>query len=700
MSNPENASPDGKQGQPPRKQKSGDKDKSERPQSNVFWYLLVLLILVIIGFSVMGRNRRGDKLTISEFRAKVKNLEFTKDNVHELVFGLGEIRFQTKPIDHENVEESMEAEFYHINTYGLPDEELDRLSVFLDEHDIGHDAESKPSEWQSLAYLLLIPVVFLLIFVFLFRRMGGAGTAMSFGRSRGKLMADEEIEITFADVAGIDEPVQELREVVEFLRTPAKYQALGGRIPRGVLLVGPPGTGKTLLAKAVAGEAGVPFFSLSGSDFVEMFVGVGAARVRDMFQQAGQKSPSIIFIDELDALGKVRGSGMPGGHDEREQTLNALLVEMDGFSSDQSVIVMGATNRPETLDPALMRPGRFDRHVLVDRPDIKGREAILKVHATKVKMDNDVDLHRLAKLSPGFVGADLANLVNEAALLAARKNQDKVSMPCFEEGIERLMAGLEKLSRIIIEEVKERVAYHECGHALVACSLPHTDPVHKISIIPRGMGALGYTLQLPEDDRQLNTQSELVNRICVLLGGIAAEDIIYQETSTGAQNDLQRATDIARRMVTEFGMSKKIGRVHYSPDQRSPFLAGAQGYSPDYVSSAETMREIDMEVKRIIDECSSTAYDILNGQVEVLKHMTRLLKEEETMNAEQLQEILDQYKTERGPILKAGTHATTVTMMAAHDAAREKSKQAAADEESENGDAEKTPEDPAIGELG
>ncbi|MBA4032905.1 MAG: cell division protein FtsH, partial [Planctomyces sp.] len=418
--------------------------------------------------------------------------------------------------------------------------------------------------------------------------------------------------------------------------------------------VGPPGTGKTLLAKAVAGEAGVPFFGLSGSDFVEMFVGVGAARVRDMFQQAGERSPAIIFIDELDALGKVRGSGMPGGHDEREQTLNALLVEMDGFSSDQSVIVMAATNRPETLDPALMRPGRFDRHVLVDRPDVKGREAILKVHASKIKVEDDVNLKYLARLTPGFVGADLANLVNEAALLAARANKSLVTHIEFEEAIERIVAGLEKSTRIMPEEEKQRVAWHEIGHALVACSLPHVDPVHKVSIIPRGLGALGYTLQRPEEDRQLITKTELQNRICVLLGGIAAEDIVYNENSTGGSNDLQRATDLARRMVTEFGMSPKLGRVHYSDTSRSAFLANS-ATSSESSHSEETIREIDLEVRRIIDAAYETAHEILVARRAAMDHLTRDLLEHEVMGAEKLQLILSQYQT--GPQIKPGTSA-------------------------------------------
>ena len=529
----------------------------------------------------------------------------------------------------------------------------------LQEKKLKFGSSEPPSEWAALLPMLLFTGVLIVLFIFMLRRLGGTGSAMSFGRSRGRLYAQEDVNVTFNDVAGIDEAVEELKEIVEFLKTPQKYQALGGRIPRGVLLVGPPGTGKTMLAKAVAGEAGVPFFGLSGSDFVEMYVGVGAARVRDMFQQALQRSPAIIFIDELDALGKVRGSGAPGGHDEREQTLNALLVEMDGFGTDQSVIVMGATNRPETLDPALMRPGRFDRHVLVDRPDIKGREAILNVHAKKVKLDQDVDLKRLAKLTPGFVGADLANLVNEAALLSARHEDKRVTMKSFEAGIERVMAGLEKTSRIIVEDVKRRVACHESGHALVAASLPHTDPVHKISIIPRGMGALGYMLQLPEDDRELLTQSELQSRIAVLLGGISAEQIVYNETSTGAQNDLQRATDLARRMVTEFGMSPRLGRMYYSEAQRSPFLAGGGNIVSESIHSEATLRDIDQEVKRLVDEGYRTAMETLMSQRQTLDKLTLDLIEMETMSAEHMHKVIEQNRT--GPKIMHGTTAAMST---------------------------------------
>ena len=406
------------------------------------------------------------------------------------------------------------------------------------------------------------------------RWMSGSSGPLTFGRSRARSTPSSDVAITFVDVAGIDEAVAELREVVDFLKRPEKYQALGGRIPKGVLLVGPPGTGKTLLAKAVAGEAEAPFFSLSGSDFVEMFVGVGAARVRDLFAQAEAKAPCIIFIDELDALGKSRAGNVTGSHDEREQTLNQLLVEMDGFDSNRGVIIMGATNRPETLDIALLRPGRFDRTVVVDRPDVNGREAILKVHTRVVRLGPDVDLRHVASLTPGSVGADLANLVNEAALMAARAGKDKVMMAEFNEAVERAAVGLERKSRIMLPEEKQRVAFHEAGHALVACSLPNTDPVHKISIIPRGVGVGGYVLSRPDDDRHLMTRSQLESQIKICLGGTIAEEIIFNnEISTGATSDLQKANNIARRMVTEFGMSR-MGRIFFHSDGGPAFLGG------------------------------------------------------------------------------------------------------------------------------
>jgi cell division protease FtsH len=465
-------------------------------------------------------------------------------------------------------------------------------------------------------------------------------------------MAEDDLGVMFSDVAGIDEAVDEVKEVVDFLQKPEKYQKLGGKIPRGVLLVGPPGTGKTLLAKAIAGEAGVPFFSLSGSDFVEMFVGVGAARVRDMFQQAEAKSPCIIFIDELDALGKTRSGNGAGGHDEREQTLNALLVEMDGFSSNNGVIVMGATNRPETLDQALMRPGRFDRHVLVDRPDVMGRSAILKVHVKNVKLDPDVDIRQIAAISPGFAGAELANLVNEAALLAARGGCNTVQMQHFNEGVERVTAGLEKKQRVMNADEKQRVAFHEAGHALVAYSLPNTDPVHKVSIIPRGLAALGYTMQRPTDDRYLMTQSELESNLQILVAGTLAEELIYQDISTGASNDLERATDIARSMVMQYGMSA-MGRINFKEDRSSPFLAGASGGVGMRQYSEDTARQIDSEVKRIIEQAIEAVRNTLVVRKQALVALTDRLIEVESVDSTELQEIIDENSP--GPLLVPGT---------------------------------------------
>ncbi len=543
--------------------------------------------------------------------------------------------------------------------YSLPNDEIIyRLKQELEARKIPHGFESGPGFWDRYGPLILITGVILLVFFFMLRRLGGATGPMQFGRSRGKLYAEEDLGLTFADAAGIEEAVEEVREVADFLKSAEKYQKLGGRIPRGVLLVGPPGTGKTLLAKAIAGEAGVPFFSLSGSDFVEMFVGVGAARVRDMFQQAESKAPCIIFIDELDALGKSRGNNNMGGHDEREQTLNALLVEMDGFATNSGVIVIGATNRPETLDAALMRPGRFDRHVLVDRPDLNGRFDILKVHVKHVKLGPNVDLRHIASITPGFVGADLANLVNEAALLAARNDKSTVDMEEFNEGVERVTAGLEKKQRIMDNEEKQRVAYHEAGHALVAHSLPNTDPVHKVSIIPRGLAALGYTMQRPTGERFLMTQSELESQINVLLAGTLAEEMIYRDVSTGAQNDLQRATDIARAMVTEYGMSR-LGRVHYSTTRRSAFLAGAMDDVGERRFSEKTAREIDDEIKRIIDESIEKVRHILDVRKEALTALTNRLIEVESIDSDELSRIVDENC--KGPVVVPGTYERTKT---------------------------------------
>lgn len=487
----------------------------------------------------------------------------------------------------------------------------------------------------------ILPMLFfVLVWGFLMKRMGGAsGGLMSIGKSKAKIYMEKDINIRFEDVAGIDEAKEELKEVIEFLKTPQKFQRLGGKIPKGVLLVGAPGTGKTLLAKAVAGEANVPFFSLSGSDFVEMFVGVGAARVRDLFTQAQDKAPCIIFIDELDALGKARGINPMGGHDEREQTLNQLLVEMDGFTTDKGVIILAATNRPEILDPALLRPGRFDRHVMIDKPDVNGREAILKVHSKGVTLGPEVDLKKIAARTPGFAGADLANIVNEAALLAARKDKTQVDMEDLDEAIDRVVAGLEKKNRRMNEKEKEIVAYHESGHAIVAEVLPNADPVHKVSIIPRGVAALGYTQQLPTEDRYLMTKNELLDKISVLFGGRLAEELIFQEVSTGAQNDLVRATDIAVRMVREFGMSD-LGLVTFERERRPLFLETGMGYDTGRQVSEETARAIDEEVKKIIELSRSRAQELLGEHQPQLKILAQRLLEKEVVEGEELREIL------------------------------------------------------------
>lgn len=512
---------------------------------------------------------------------------------------------------------------------------------------------ARPNRWLADNWFNLFMLgAIIAIGVIMLRRIGGVGSPMSFSRSRGKLHGQEDLSISFEDAAGIDEAVEEVREVVDFLKNSEKYQALGGRIPKGVLLVGPPGTGKTLLAKAIAGEAGVPFFSLSGSDFVEMFVGVGAARVRDMFQQATSRAPCIIFIDELDALGKSRSGSVVGGHDEREQTLNALLVEMDGFDSNNGVIVVAATNRPETLDPALLRPGRFDRQVLVDRPDLAGREAILKVHVRSVKLDDDVDLRHIASITSGFVGADLANLVNEAALLAARSDKSAVATTEFDEAVDRVTAGLEKKNRVMNVDEKIRVAYHEAAHALVAAALPNTDPVHKVSIIPRGFAALGYTMQRPESERYLMTKLELESRMKVLLGGTLAEEMVLQDISTGAQNDLERCTEIARSMVMDYGMSR-LGRINYRRSTASPFLTGGGGNGHSMTYGEDTAKLIDKEVSRIVEDALTQTREILTQRREVLEAITQRLLEVESIDNTELFRIIKEHST--GPWLVPGT---------------------------------------------
>jgi cell division protease FtsH len=514
----------------------------------------------------------------------------------------------------------------------------------LDEHKVDYSGRYESKFLSSiLSWILPLGIMFL-IWRYAMKKMGPGMGVMSFAKSKAKLFAENETKVTFADVAGIDEAKEELQEVVEFLRSPEKFQKLGGRIPKGVLLVGAPGTGKTLLAKAVAGEAKVPFFTISGSEFVEMFVGVGASRVRDLFSQAAGQAPCIIFIDELDALGKARGMNVFGGNDEREQTLNQLLVEMDGFESNKGVIIMAATNRPEILDPALLRPGRFDRQVMIDRPDINGREAILKIHSQHVLLGPDVDLRKIASLTPGFVGADLANLINEAALLAARKNKEAVGSAEFDEAVDRVVGGLEKKNRVMNPKEKEIVAFHESGHAIVAESVKYADPVHKISIIPRGIGALGYTQQRPTEDRYLMTRAELLDRLAVLLGGRVAEELVFGDISTGAQNDLQRATDIARSMVAEYGMSDLLGPVTYERPRQAMFLP--ESYSPGKTYSETRATQIDEEISSVMEKAQERVRNILSERRKVLDDLARLLSQKEMVQGEELRTMLSESAAE------------------------------------------------------
>jgi cell division protease FtsH len=587
------------------------------------WYVLAALMVLALGqafFLAPG----GRAIPYSEFKALVRSGQVAEASIAEQV-----ITGRLKP-------KSGESAGTTFTTTRIEDP---KLAEELDQHRVAYKGEVV-SRWLPEIMSWIVPILLLVaVWSFFLRRMGGGeGGVMSFARSRAKIYSDDDVKVSFADVAGVDEAANELREIVEFLKNPKKYTSLGGRIPKGVLLVGPPGTGKTLLARAVAGEAHVPFFSLSGSEFVEMFVGVGAARVRDLFAQAEAKAPCIVFIDELDALGRVRSQSAFGSHEEREQTLNQLLAEMDGFDSRNGVIIMAATNRPEVLDPALLRPGRFDRQVLVDKPDVRGREAILRIHTRTVKTAPEVDLTVVAARTAGFAGADLANLVNEAALLAARKDKPAVTMDDFDDAIDRLVAGLEK-KRVMSPREREIVAYHESGHALVATELPGMDPVHKISIVQRGFGALGYTMQLPLEDRYLMTRRELLNQLSVLLAGRTAEEIALGEISTGAQNDLQRATDIARSMVTQFGMSESLGAVNYDGEKRNRFLdvTGAMDRGP---YSDDTARVIDHEVKRIMSDAHEQARRVILEHRPTLEAVTRLLLEKEVVEGEELRQII------------------------------------------------------------
>lgn len=516
---------------------------------------------------------------------------------------------------------------------------MDILQPKIDKGEVAMDAQPTPASpwWQSILPSILVVLLFVFAWYFLMQQsQGGGNRVLTFGKSRARLHTDDKKSITFKDVAGVDEAKEELEEVVEFLKQPKKFIEIGARIPKGILLIGPPGTGKTLLGRAVAGEAGVPFFSISGSDFVEMFVGVGAARVRDLFEQAKKNAPCIIFIDEIDAVGRQRGAGLGGGHDEREQTLNQLLVEMDGFGVNEGIIILAATNRPDILDPALLRPGRFDRQVVVDRPDVKGREEILKVHSRNKPLGEDVDLSVLARRTPGFTGADLENLMNEAALLSARRNKKKIHMPELEEAITRVIAGPEKKNRIMTEKERKLVAYHEAGHAVVAHLLPTVDPVHEISIVPRGRAG-GYTMILPKEDRFFMGKTELLDQVTHLLGGRASEEIILNEVSTGASNDLERATEIARKMVMEFGMSENIGPMTLGHKQEEVFLGRDLTRGRNY--SEEVAYSIDKEVRSIIDKCYNKAKTLISENITKLHKVAQALLEREKLNEEEFMEV-------------------------------------------------------------
>ena len=589
------------------------------------WYVFLAIWAVILVHDFISALQKIEELPYSEFRQLV-----AADKVAEVAVGSHTLTGKLKPED-----DAKEPKLF--STIRVEDQDLVRE---LNQHKVKFVGVIETTFWRDVLSWILPAAIFGAIWYFFIRRLGQAqGGFMQVGQSKAKIYAETDIKVTFADVAGVDEAKEELREVIEFLKTPEKFTKLGGKIPKGILLVGPPGTGKTLLARAVAGEAGVTFFSISGSEFVEMFVGVGAARVRDLFEQAKLKAPCIIFIDELDALGKARGMG-PMAHEEREQTLNQLLVEMDGFDPRIGVILMAATNRPEILDPALLRAGRFDRQVLVDRPDKIGRLAILRVHAKQVALGPDADLEVIAGMTPGFSGADLANIINEATLLTVRRNKELVGLPELQEAVERVVAGLEKRNRVLNKMERERVAYHEVGHALVALSLPGADPIQKISIIPRGIAALGYTLQLPTEDRFLMTRTELENKIAVLLGGRIAEELTFGEASTGAQNDLVKATDIAKSMVKAYGMSDKLGAITLERERQPQFMQMQLSQEKgDY--SEETAREIDCEIRRIVDEQFARVKRLLGEQRAALQAGATMLMEREVITGAELKTIME-----------------------------------------------------------
>ena len=624
-------SPDGRQ---PFRQRPDQRGPQQGPPARRFslpmWYLVLGLALALLVFWA-SRQGQFEPIDYGAFCAlleqgKVRSVQLTTDKVS------GELN------------EMDAAGKYKKFIASRPQDDRDLYTLLRNNPTLASNWSQTRSWLESpLVYFLLPLLVLFLVWRLMAGRINPVSSVMDFSQSRARLVAQKDVGITFEDVAGIEECKRELQEVVEFLSNPSKFTRLGGRIPKGVLLVGAPGTGKTLLAKAVAGEANVTFFSLSGSDFVEMFVGVGAARVRDLFEQAQKAAPCIIFIDELDALGKARGMGFTGGHDEREQTLNALLVQMDGFTSQKGIIMLAATNRPEMLDPALLRPGRFDRQVVVPNPDLQDRKAILKVHVKHVKLGASVDLDALAQMTPGFVGADLANLVNEATLLAARRNKNEVEMVDFHDSIERVVAGLEKRTRLMNVDEKNTVAHHEAGHAVVACLLPGADPVRKVSMIPRGLAALGYTMQMPTEDRYLMKKGELMDRMAIMLGGRSAEEVIFGEVSTGAQNDLEKATELAHEMVTEFGMWDELGPLSY---RSRGMFRGFPDMPVEQTWSERTMRRIDEAVRSLVESAHARSTQLLADHKDALVAVAAALKEKEALEEDELREILGRYGIE------------------------------------------------------